>query len=164
MRRYILLIVLCFFAGGLYAQGLQLSLNGMVTFNEVLLNVNDAGEDIEAVVTSSSGAQLSIESNNFWEQKNQKWRIYVHKTNVEWTEGIKLEVRREGSGDKMNKKGGSNVHDGSSFAEVTDNPTYFFRGMGLVSNIPLSFRLNELSLTLGANDFETDVVFTIYDD
>ncbi|WP_297099464.1 hypothetical protein [uncultured Draconibacterium sp.] len=164
MKRYTFFILLCFFALGSRAQGLQLSLTGMVTFNEVQINVSDPGEDIEAVITANSGVQLSVESLNYWEQKNEKWRIYVHKTNVEWADDIKLEVRRQGDGDKLNKKGGGNVHDGSTFAEIKDNPTYFFRGMGLISNIPLDFRINELSLSLGANEFEADVVFTIYDD
>ncbi|HYQ57414.1 MAG TPA: hypothetical protein VEP89_08690 [Draconibacterium sp.] len=164
MKQYTFLTLLCFFALGVHAQGLQLSLTGMVTFNEVQINVSDPGEDIEAVITANSGVQLSVESQNFWEQKNEKWRIYVHKTSIEWVDDIKLEIRRQGDGDKLNKKGGGNVHDGSIFAEIKDNPNYFFSGMGLISNIPLDFRINELSLSLGANDFETDVVFTIYDD
>ncbi|KJF44501.1 hypothetical protein [Draconibacterium sediminis] len=164
MKRFSFLIVLCFFAFGIYAQGLQLALTGMVTFNEVQIKVSDPGEDIEAVITANSGVQLSVESQNYWEQNNEKWRIYVHKTNVEWADEIRLEVRRQGDGDKLNKKSGGNVHDGSTFAEIKDNPTYFFRGMGLISNIPLDFRINDISLSLGANNFETDVVFTIYDD
>lgn len=164
MKQYILFLLLFSFSVGVHAQGLQLSITGMVTFDDVKINISDPGEDIEAVVSANSGVQLSVESYNYWEQKNEKWRIYVHKTNVEWADAIKLEVRRQGDGDKMNKKGGSNVHDGSTFAEIKDNPTYFFRGMGLISNIPLDFRINELSLSLGSSDFEADVVFTIYDD
>lgn len=164
MKQYTFLILLCFFAVGVHAQGLQLSLTGMVTFDVVQINVSDPGEDVEAVITANSGVRLSVESNNYWEQKNEKWRIYVHKKNVEWVDEIKLELRRQGDGEKKDKKGAGNIHDGSTFTEITDNPTYFFRGMGLISNIPLDFRLNELSLSLGANEFETDVVFTIYDD
>nr|WP_321354385.1 hypothetical protein [uncultured Draconibacterium sp.] len=164
MRKYTILILLCIWAVGGHAQGLQLSLTGMVTFNATQIDISEPGEDIKAVISANSGVQLSVESYNYWEQKNQKWRIYVHKTDVEWGEGIKIEVRRRGDGNRMNKKGGGNVHGGSTFAEIKDNPTYFFRGMGLISNIPLDFRINELSLSLGASDFETDVVFTIYDD
>jgi len=148
----------------MHAQGLQLSLNGMVIFNELQLRVNDAGEDIEGEITSNSGVQLSVESYNFWEQKNEKWQIYIHKSNIEWADDMRLEVKREGDGERINKKGGVNIHDGSSYTEITDNPTYFFRGKGLIANIPLAFQLKNLSLTMGANDFETDVVFTIYDD
>ncbi|MDX8338300.1 hypothetical protein SLH46_03825 [Draconibacterium sp. IB214405] len=164
LRKYLILIVFCCSAVVTQAQGLQISLTGMVTFNETQLVISEAGEDIEGTITSNSGVQLSIESNNYWDMKNEKWRIYVHKSNVEWNDGIKLEVKREGNGENTDNKGGTNIHDGTSYAEISDTPNYFFRGMGLIANIPLAFQLKDLSLTMGANDFETDVVFTIYDD
>lgn len=164
MKRYNFIIVLCFFVFGVHAQGLQLSLNGMVTFNEMQMSVDDAGEDINGSIVSNSSTYLSVYSFYYWEMINGKWQIYVHKRDVEWNETINLELLREGKGRKLFGNGTPNIHDGTSYFKLTNNPTYFCRGRGLVLDIPLAFRLRNLSLTLGANDFETDVVFTIYDD
>lgn len=164
MRKYIVLIVLCFFAVFARAQGLQLSSSGMATFNEAQLVVSEAGEDISGILESNSSVFLSVYSFYFWEMHNVKWRVYVHKTDIDWGEAINLEVKRDGKGRKFLSNGTPNIQDGNSFFRLTNNPTYFFRGKGLILDIPLAFRLSNLSLALGANDFETDVVFTIYDD
>nr|WP_319270712.1 hypothetical protein [uncultured Draconibacterium sp.] len=164
MRKFILFTVLVISSLVGKAQLLQLSLNGMATFNETQLMVDEAGEDINATIESNSSVYLSVYSYYFWEMLNGKWQIYVHKRDVTWNDEIILELRREGKGRKWLSNGTPNIHDGSSYFRLTNNPTYFFRGRGLVLDIPMGFRLSNVSLTMGANDFETDVVFTIYDD
>jgi hypothetical protein len=41
---------------------------------------------------------------------------------------------------------------------------YFFRGRGEIGDIPVNFRITGMSVVNGAQDFETKVIFTIYDD
>lgn len=163
MKQFMLTTLFCFLLTGLKAQELSLSLSGIVTFNETQLLVKEAGEDINAAITSNSPVKITVDSDYYWEMKNQRWRIYVHKSDIEWNDEINLLIRRSGKGKKLYKNGTPNINDGSSFFKVTNNPTYFFRGKGLIADIPLKFRVENLSLTMGANDFETDIIFTIYD-
>ncbi len=164
MRKFIPFIMLIFYSFVGNAQLLQLSLSGMPVFNETQLMVDEAGEDINAVIESNSNVYLSIYSYYFWEMLNGEWQIYVHKRDVTWNDEINLEIRREGKGRKWLGNGRPNVYDGSSYFRLINNPTYFFRGRGLILDIPMGFRLSNLSLIMGANNFEADVVFTIYGD
>lgn len=164
MRKFIPVIALILFPFLGNAQMFQLTLTGVATFNESRLMVDEAGEDIGRNIRSNSSVYLSVNSYYFWEMKNRKWQIYVQKRDVEWNNAISLELRRKGKGRKAFGNGKPSVQDGYSYFKLTNNPTYFFSGRGLVLDIPLNLRLKNLSLTMGANDFETDVVFTIYDD
>lgn len=164
MKHFLFIALFCFSLMGVKAQGFQLDLNGVVTFNENKLVVREAGEDIDAKIISKSHVYLSIGSYYFWEMINARWKILVHKSNIEWDDDIKLEVRRRGKGYNGYYNGSPKVYGGASFFEVTNTPTEFFSGKSLVYDIPLKFRVRNLSLAMGANDFETDVIFTIYDD
>lgn len=157
-------------------QGMQIDLQGAVIFNNSLFTINEAGEDFAATLTSEATTLVSVASGNIWDKKtnpNKKWRVEVNKIDVNWDDNLILEIRRTGNGiaqanNNGNGKGSGNkkgkVQDGTVFMPVTNNSTYFFKGRDFVSNIPIDFRVSGLSIAMGARDFETDIVFTIYDD
>lgn len=163
--KHIVLWVLSFFCFAVaQSQSLYLDVGGVVTFNDRSLLVEEAGNDLNATISTSVPVTISVKSNYYWNMRNERWRIYVHKSNIEWDSDIKLEVQRTGMGSKLTNNGKPKVYGGETYSEVANNPGYFFNGRGLIQSIPISFRIRNLSLTKGAGDFETDVVFTIYDD
>ncbi len=83
---------------------------------------------------------------------------------MNWHDQINLEVRRTGTGTRINNPGNPNIRDGENFQQVSNIPVYFFRGMGEIIQIPLSLKISGFSVTMGAHDFETGFVFTVYDD
>lgn len=163
MKRIIIILVLFFGIKHVGAQEFYVTASGIVSFNETQLIVGEAGDDISANLRSNA-VYLSVNSNYFWNMKNERWKIYVHKSDINWDDDINFTVKRTGNGKKYSGKGKTNLQGGKSDFKINDNPTYFYKGKDRVLNIPMKFRIRKLSLTMGAGDYETDVVFTIYDD
>ncbi len=163
MRRIVILFAFIFFLKTGNAQEFKVSANGMVSFSVAELVVGEAGNDINATLSSNT-IYLSIGSDYFWDMKNERWSIYVNKSDIDWDDDIELNIKRTGSGAYTQRKGNPYVKNGKNFQKITNNPSYFFNGKDKISNIPLEFQLKNMSLTMGAHDFETDVIFTIYDD
>jgi len=163
MKKAILILVIFFCIKQVCAQEFLVTASGIVSFNKTQLVVGEAGSDISANLRSNT-VYLSINSNYFWNMKNERWRIYVHKSDINWDDDINFTVKRTGTGKKYSGGGTPEIQGGKGYRKVTDNPTYFYKGKDKVLNIPMKFRIKKLSLTMGAEDFETDVIFTIYDD
>jgi len=163
MRRIVILFAFIFFLKTGNAQEFKVSANGMVSFSETELVVGEAGNDINATLNSNT-IYLTIDSDYIWDMKNERWSIYVNKSDIDWDDDIELNIIRTGSGVYTERNGTPYVKDGKSYQKITNNPSYFFHGKDKISNIPLEFQLEKMSLTMGARDFETDVIFTIYDD
>jgi hypothetical protein len=148
-------------------QQLTVQIEGDVHFNERLLTINEAGNNYPSALEAQSSVQVSVLYENQLNKKknpNEPWRVFVHKQNMEWNENLSLEVRRTGRGSRLGNPGNPNIQDGDNFQQITNNPTYFFRGRGEIVQIPLALKLSGFSLTMGARDFETSLVFTVYDD
>lgn len=148
-------------------QQLVVQVEGDVYFNENLPVISEAGNDYSTSLEKQSALNVSVlydDQLNKKKNPNDKWRILVHKQNMEWNNELVLEARRSGTGLKIDNPGSPNINDGENFQQITDIPTYFFRGMGEIAQIPVALKLAGFSLTMGARDFETSIVFTVYDD
>lgn len=161
MKNVVIILLLLIGVKQLGAQDFFIITNGIVSFNETQLEVGEAGNDISANLRSNA-VYLSVNSNYYWNMNNERWRIYIHKSDINWDDQIQLTVKRTGKGQKY-WGGKPYIQGGNSNVRINDNPTYFFNGKDKVLNIPVKFRVKKLSLTMGAEDFETDIVFTIYD-
>lgn len=156
-----------FFPFLLNGQQLVVQMEGDVYFNENLPAISEAGTDYSNSLETQSTLNISVlyeDQLNKKNNPNEKWRIFLHKQDMEWNRDLVLEARRTGRGSRLNHPGNPNINDGENFQQVTNNPVYFFRGRGEIVQIPLGLRLNGFSLTMGAGDFETSIVFTVYDD
>lgn len=150
-----------------FSQPLTIEINGSATFNNLQFNVSEAGEDFPSNIESESNLEVSVVYNNFWDKKdnpNGKWRINVHKTDITWNPDINLQIKRTGKGFKSGGNGNPNIQDGENYLPVSNTPTYFFRGKDEIINIPITVQISGISLTMGAKDFETNIMLTVYDD
>jgi len=160
----ILILLTSFYCFG---QGLKVSIEGSANFSGSAYAITEAGENFSSSVESESSVYISIESEDYWDKKNnrnKKWRVFVHKSDLMWDNNLRLETKRTGKGQKIEKKGQPNIHDGDDFMTISNTPTYFFRGKDEVAYIPVEIKLRGISLTMGAKEFETSIVLTVYDD
>lgn len=148
-------------------QQLVVQIEEDVYMNENLPAISEAGTDYSSALETQSVLYVSVlydDQLNKGKKPNEKWRVFLHKQDMEWNDALILETRRTGSGSRYNNPGNPNISDGENFRQITNNPAYFFRGRGEIVQIPLALKLNGFSLTMGAGDFETSLVFTVYDD
>ena len=163
---FLFLIVLFVFGVNAHAQELKVAVEGSMNTENLNYSIQEAGEDFSGETTGESVFYLTIEDLEFW-NKNQnnelKWRVFVQHSNENWNEDLKLQIKRTGKGVKKNGNGTPNIHDGDNYQEVTISPSYFIRGKNEVSLIPLSVIIEGFSLSMGASEFESDLIFTVYE-
>ncbi len=168
MKKVIYLIsVFCVFHLTVTGQSMSIDINGNASFNNLIFDIKEAGEDFQPNIESESNLEISITYINFWDKKdnpNEKWRINVHKSDITWNSEINLQIKRSGDGNSTSKKSRIKLNDGENFQTITNTPSYFFRGKDEVENIPLDIQLNGISLAMGAQEFETNIILTVYDD
>ena len=163
IKRIVLIIIFFVMASNGFAQEFYLTCPGAIFIDDSQLTINEAGEDLDVVLQTSTDVYLNVTSDNFWNLKNEKWRIYVHKSDVEWNDELDLQIKRSGKG-SLEGKGKPVLRDGNGWQSIGNVPNYWFRGKDKVNNIPINFRIMNVSLSMGARDFETDLILTVYDD
>ena len=159
--------VLVFLLLGLLAsaQQMEVRVDGAVSFDGATFAVTEAGEDFAFGVESESSLWISVDTNDYWDKKvnpNRKWWVEVVREDLTWNDDVRLEIVRTGDG--YGQKNNHKVYDGTTYQYIGENSWYFFRGRGIIYDIPIQLRLSGLSVTQGAQDFETNVILTIYDD
>lgn len=161
------LILFSLFVGLLVnAQQMNVSVDGVASFDGTNFTISEAGEDFASTIESEASVFISVNSNDELDKKinpNQKWRIEIVKEDLMWDGDIQLEIIRTGDG-YGNGNNKNQIFDGTNYQLIDGISRYFFRGRGVVTEIPVQLRLSGFSVTLGAQDFETNVVLTIYDD
>jgi hypothetical protein len=151
----------------LWGQQLNVEIQGEANPGSLLNPLREAGDDYSSYIVDESNVFISVFYSNFFDylfNPNKKWSIYVHKSDVDWPSDFLLQVKRSGNGSRVWFGSGVNISHGVNYQEITNNPVYFFRGRHGISSIPLTFQLSGFSVTMGAGDFETSIVFTVYDD
>jgi hypothetical protein len=167
MRKVQLSILLFLFINVAWGQELKVSIEGNATFDNSQYSINEAGEDFPSSIESESSVYVSVIYGNYWDRKhhqNKKWRIHIHKSDLTWNDNLKVEAKRTGKGHNIKKKGKSKIYDGDHYQNATNLPTYFFGGKDEITNIPVNLKISGISVIMGAKEFETNMVFTVYDD
>jgi len=169
MNRNILIIALLMLMALLSkAQSMKIEISGTATFDMNSFTVTEAGNDFPSNIEIESNLMLSINSGNIWDwwgNSNRKWKIEVRREDISWNDAINLEIVRSGNGYSINNRGNTgHIYNGTNFQSVGNNSSYFFGGKGLIYYIPIQLRLSGFSIVNGANDYETNVILTIYDD
>jgi hypothetical protein len=168
MKKIYIVVAFLFVTATFFGQELSLSVTGNANFDNSRYSVSEAGEDFSSSVTSESSAFVSLNYVNMWDiifGTDIKWRIFIHKSDISWHRDLTLETKRNGNGTKASWLGPSpTVNHGTNYQDITNTPVYFFRGRYGVTDIPIGFRLSGASLSMGASQFETTIVFTVYDD
>lgn len=152
-----------------FVSGAQLSIEteGNLDFEGSVNNVNEAGLDysFDGVYNTKTIylSVIELDELNKKGNPNNKWRVFVYLNETANSE-LTIEIERTGNGYKPNANGTPNIHDGTNFFPVEQTQSYFIRGKGDIVYIPVSVRINGASVLLGASEFESNLVFTVYED
>lgn len=165
MKKIAGIFIFLFLAVSSYCQ-MVIEVNGSVTFNSPSYIITEAGNDFPSSINNESSVYVSIVYSNFWDKyfnPNKKWKVDIQKSDLIWNQDLKLEAMRTGDGYRSNY-GKSSISDGTTYQTVTNTSNLFFKGRNEITYIPLNFKLSGVSITMGAQDFETNIILTVYDD
>lgn len=153
-----------FFCGtSLYAQ-LMVEKKDSGQFFSSQLTLEEAGNDIESEIeTPSDAVHLSVNfmPNTLDNSMYRTWYITVHKEDVVWNTALELLSRRTANGSNAY---GTQLQQGLEYQELGLLPTFFFSGQGGFNQIPIQFKLSGLSVTLPAQRYATEIVFTLWEE
>lgn len=161
--RNIILVLIFLLTGGIISHGQTIAVTGDPAFPYSGFNLTEAGSNFESSVTSTTNPTITISHKNGWLQffGNFNWLVKVDKSDLFWNSNLTIQVRRSGNG-----SGGSlsnnYISGGTNFQTVTNTPTTFFNGGAVRNNVPIEFRINNISVLIPADDYETTIYFTIY--
>lgn len=167
MKKIFLLTIIFPIALFSKSQQLKVELEGNAVFDNSSFIIDEAGEDFSSGIETEASFYVSVLYTDDFNKKknpNKKWNIRVFKSDLNWNNNLKLEAKRTGNGNRVGNPGNPNIHDGENYQDISNTSTYFFRGMKEIVYIPISLRLSGLSVAMGAETFETSIVFTVYDD
>lgn len=126
-----------------------------------------AGEDFTGRYDSPAEQTIgSIEGGEpFWDpnhpahqnqclnQNRCDWTVQIHKVDLNWHPDLKLFVKRNGFL--------PNVTNGNSWQEITNIPLDFFNGTGITDQIFLQYSFREVTVLMDADEYTTQVIFTV---
>lgn len=168
MKKIIITFCLVLSVAALTAQVLNVSVSGRANFNSSLYTINDAGEDFPSSVSDESSVSISLSYIGFWDGifgADVKWRVLVSKSDMNWPTNLLLTIARNGDGVKDAIWGSRPlIYNGLAYQTISNNPTYFFSGRYGIRDIPLKLKLSGASLTMGAKQFDTSIMFTVYEE
>lgn len=119
-------------------------------------DIENAGADYkEMYLSKKNQTKISVNPipNNWYNRLYMPFKVYVQKEDYNWNPNLVLEV-----------KVSSSIHgnnSGTHFQEITNYPTQFFNFHGRKKNIPIQYRIKGLSVTLPADNYSTEIIYTV---
>ena len=147
-----------------FAQPLTVTTSGGPSFPYSSFELNEAGDDFSQDITSNTSGYLNISSGNFWDNYFSyfRWKVNVLRNDVLWNQELSIQIRKSSNGQKRSIWG--NINSGSNWVTVNNTPSQFIKGAGSWTGITVDFKVKNISVLIPADDYQTTLVFTIYDD
>jgi hypothetical protein len=127
-----------------------------------------AGSDFVSTYESATN-QVTISINkivygNFFDWFiSYNWRVAVRKSDINWLDPVRspsvhfhIEAQRTGNG-----TGFGSISGGTSYQEITDSDLLFFSGSMRRLNIPVQYRLSDVSVLMPVNSYSTNILYTL---
>lgn len=116
-----------------------------------------AGTDlIDTYESDLEALEIRIRKGGLTKFDDWYWRVDVNKSDFNWHQDFRLDVRRTSDG-----TGEGNISGGSAYREVTDSPDTFFSGSRNRSQIGVQLRLRGMSVSVPPDDYSTTVYYTV---
>lgn len=159
---FFFVLIILSFSFKLTAQEARIDVSGSwsVTIDETDL-VAGAGSDLNSTYTSETN-QITVNVDkivygNFWDWfVYYNWRVDVRRSDINWDSNFRLYVRRTGSG-----FGFGSISGGTSFQEVTLVDQTFFSGSRRRYYIYLQLQLENVSINISPDTYNTTVIYTV---
>ena len=140
---------------------IQITVTGDWNFSIPSSDITEAGSDLTGVYSSNSDEvlidvfQAILADNN----KDHYWRVDISKTDVDWDNNLVLYARRTTDGVPMVSI--AKIAGGTSYQEITNLDTYFFRGVRSILDINVQYQIKGATLTLPAKTYSTVISYTV---
>ena len=124
-------------------------------------DVADAGTDVTPTYTSAANQSvfdLYYDLLTEW-TNNYTWSVQVRMSIVDWPGGVTLAVRRTGAGSNYFRPG--QIQNGQSFITLGGTNQPFFNGRRGRVDVPIEYRISNVSVTIPAKSYSTTVIYTI---
>ena len=127
-----------------------------------LTTPEEAGADLNPTLeTSINYNQLDILN----VATTQDWKITVSRSDINWPGAFTPYVRRNSNGVPCGSCPGVNVVTSvTGYMQITALEQDFIFGTGEVSGIDIQYRVEGISLTVDAQNYSTEIIFTLYGD
>lgn len=141
-----------------------ISVTGNPVFPSTVFDVTEAGNDFVSSVVSTDGSLISIDNTETNLHRNGKfnWSVSVNKSDINWNPTLGIQVRRSGDGTEGSNSNNS-ITGGTNFQSVSDIPSTFFEGTAARDNVPIEYQISNISVLIPADNYETTVYFTVYE-
>lgn len=123
---------------------------------------DEAGSDLNSVLESSSNYnQFDILN----VADSQDWKITVSKSDINWPGAFLPYVQFTTTGTPCGSCAGVNVGTSvSGYLQITGIEQDFILGSGEVTGIDVQFKVEGISLTVDADNYSTEIIFTLFGD
>ncbi len=122
----------------------------------------EAGYDLEPMVeTSASFNKLDVLNM----AKSKDWKVTVSRRDINWAAALTVSVKRNSTGTPCSGCAGVNTGlSPSTYIPLSLGEQNFIYGTGEVSGIDIQMRIQGLSLTIDADTYATEIIYTLYGD
>ena len=117
--------------------------------------VGGAGSDIVTPITSDPD-EVQIRIRKTADPITTPWRLDIRKIDINWHSDLNIFVQRTPGG-----TGGGTISGGMSYLEILDMDQLFFTGTGSWELIPLQFQITGLTVSVGVDDYVTEIYYTL---
>lgn len=174
MKIHILILFLMIFINNTRAQTVTtMTLSGTDWNNtQGAADIGEAGTDFNGTLESISNQnmmniQYTVKLLGLLGLSAKSWRVDVQKSDILWHNSLQIYARRIGGTpdngllDLLSNP--SSISGGTVYQNTGDAPATLFSGAGKVDNISLQYKLSGISLALPAGDYETEIIYTLWD-
>ncbi len=137
--------------------GQYISITPVGNSNIDITNINEAGKGYpNNYTTGKKKAKMSVSFNNASKNQNQKWQVLISKDDSFWDDELQIWIK----GKKIN-----GVTSGfNQFKQVKNYDIDFLGGKGKVNDIQIEFEIRNISVTIPAESYSTELVFTVIEE
>ncbi len=159
----VLTLLASFYAFTQPSPELTANITGSWTLPVPSVDVTEAGNNYGGTYTSAPNQVLiGFQGNPPGQFKNISWSIEIYRLDATWDPSIQLWVRRTGNGNgQATGQCTPAIYGGLTYQQVTNVTSPFLSGACQYSNIPLEFQVRNVSVLTPAQNYSTQVVYTV---
>lgn len=152
--KHIFFLSLFLFSNLVFSQKLKVKGN----WNKVLStsDIFQAGYDYNPFYESNDNQttiSISPIPNSKYNRQFMSFKVFINKEDLNWDSRLKLFA-----------KVASNTHGNSTgtiYQEITNFSSIFFETVGVQQNIPIKYKISGLSVTLPAESYSVEIIYTV---
>ena len=152
--KFIFILSFLLFTNMIFSQKLKVQGNWNKTLGAS--DITQAGYDYNSFYESNDNqTKLSFNPipNSKYNRQYASFKIFINKEDLYWDSSIKLFAKVS-----SNSHGNST---GTQYQELTNYSSLFFETIGSQKNIPIKYKISGLSVTLPAESYSVEIIYTV---